>query len=405
MTQASSTTTSKTGKPATNHNFISISLIIDNMGGALNKGGDGQIKQLSRGNQSYAYASPQNYRYGLRQTAELLFGETMSPIVDNDKSTAAGRSVSTSGDAVKYWDDDLFGYMGKDTSAKGKKGAQEQVKEPGDEGEPVAPGEGEDAKGDGGDGKMLTRISPLRTSLMIAMERGNLKADTLTMNRVNDSASWRENGEKVHSGYMQGVLNLSLSEAGRIFAGLRSGLKNISPSNFDAKSGEAAPGSNLAARLEQGELQHHHVVTGKSLPMSVYTLPTQERLRRIGVLLKSVPMTVTGAHQTLGYADTTPRVTISCVVHGGSSPLHGLVTCQGGVLKVDQNAAERTSRSWKSYLRSPVYIGVDPRLDLSPFEALTQGLRDGGAEAVLSTPLEAAEALEQFLIANPDLIE
>jgi len=389
------------GKQGTNHNFISLTLIIDNMGGTLNNGGNGDIKQLTRGNQSYAYSSPQNYRYGLRQTAEQLFGEAMSPIVDNEKSTAAGRSVSTSGDAVAYWDDDLFGYMGKDTGGKGKKDEGEK-KEPVED----APGDASEAKKGASDAEMLTRISPLRTSLVIAMERGNMRTNTLTMNRVNDNPSYHEKAEKVHSGYMQGALSLSLSEAGRIFAGMRSGLKNVSPvTDFDPKTGKPKPGSGLAQRIERGELTPHHVVSGKGTPIHVYTLPTEERLRRIGVLLRAVPVTVTGAHQTLGYADTTPRVTIGCIVHGGSSPLHGLVTCEGGELKVDRQAAERTARGWGKHLRSPVYIGVDPRMDLAPFEALQQGLKAGGVEALLTTPVEAADAMAEHLAANPGLID
>ncbi len=76
------------------------------------------IKKIKVGKEEFPYVSSQAVRRALRNQLEVL-GRTLS---EGEASKIAKGAATTKQEPKNYIDDDLFGYMGTEEAAEGKKG-------------------------------------------------------------------------------------------------------------------------------------------------------------------------------------------------------------------------------------------------------------------------------------------
>lgn len=356
--------------------YLTALLIIDATASALNNSGEpiqnartentSSVKFITkRGGGIYPYVSAQAYRRWLRRTLEAdPQGWQMSPVYREEKV------AYTDANPLTYWDDDLLGYMrAPGTGASAKKARQEDP-----EFQKLTP-MGEE-KSDGG---VVTRLSPLRVSTLVAVAPVYITNDFGVMARQEGDPAPFEH--QFYKATLQGMLSLSLSDAGTFTYSRRTGYQNLD--------------SVRRARAEQQGLQH--------IPERLaYRLPIDERVRRVRRLVEAIPLVQGGAKQTLHYTDVSPVVTIAAVTHYGNHPFNYLITEQNGELFFRAEAFGEVIEKYRDQFRSPVCVGWKP--GFAPEQA--QKLDAFSTDSVYrGTPIEVFQALSEAIGRSPEWLE
>jgi CRISPR-associated protein Cst2 len=351
--------------------FINGILLLDAPASALNnsnKALDAEydnevgVKLIKTKEGALPYVSAQAFRFWLRSTLSQNANWLSAPIFRENKV------AYTDANPLKWWDDDLFGYMraeSKKTSAKEAKaeaGARENETET---------------------KTSITRVSPFRMSTLVSIAPVSLTKDFGTMSR--------HEGDPVphtHQFYrttLKGLFSLDLNRAGTFSYRDQSGSRNL-----DEVRIEAAKAQGLT-----------HDESSKE-----YRLPTNERTKRIRALLEGLAHLEGGAKQALHYTDVTPAILMACVLKGGNNPLHyAIIADEKGRPMLQEEALEQALTVWKDSIQSKLYVGWVKGFYDTEREKLERKLQALGIEFLLDHPRTVLQALSADLENNPAWLE
>lgn len=335
--------------------FLSGFLLIDAPASALNNARDAQdaqydnevgVKLIRAGRDTYPYVSAQAFRYWLRDT----LAQNPDWLAHTAPVFREAKVAYTDANPIKYWDDDLFGYMraeGKKSSAKdsrsgdaGRSNATETV-------------------------QSITRTSPFRVGTLVSLAPVNIVKDFGTMSRTGPNMQEGDPVPHSHQFYravFKGQLSLDLGRAGVFTYTGKAGNQNLD----EVRRQEAT-----AAGLEPLEGQ------------KAYRLGREERARRVSALVAGLAELRGGAKQALHYTDVTPAAVLLVVTRGGNNPLNYVVNGdERGQPHVNVDALKETVRAWRDTFLSPLYVGWTAGFHDAERERLRAALEDLRAEGV-----------------------
>lgn len=322
--------------------FITGLLLLDAPASALNNAGaiEGSrtdngtaVKFLrTRRGAAYPYVSGQSFRYWLRTTLENT--------PDLDWSAAPvyreGKIAYTDANPLRYWDDDLFGYM----RAQSKKtdAAKKRQEDATREGETPTATE-------------ITRVSPFRVSTLVSLAPVPIETDFGTMTRQDGPPVPHEH--QFYRAVLKGLLSLNLAQAGTFSYVSRTGFLNLDQNRID--EAKADPSID-------------HLESAKC-----YRLAITARRQRIESLLRGLALLCGGAKGAIHYTDVTPAALLLMVTRGGNNPLHFVVNGDdSGLPSISGEAVQQMLDAWRDQILSPLYLGW------------VKGFHDSQAEALRS---------------------
>lgn len=303
--------------------FVTGLMLIDAPASALNNAGDTnerndnvvQVKIIRSKAGAYPYVSAQAFRYWLRSTLEKGdWGWKAAPIYREEKI------AYTDANPIKWWDDDLLGYMrapSKRTSAKAKR-------------------EADDTRADETPTTdTVTRVSPFRVGTLVSIAPANPTVDFGTMSRHEGDPVPHEH--QFYRTTLQGLFSLDLHASGRFSYRQKTGYLNLD----DVRVQEAK------------EQDLKHLESEKS-----YLLPTEERIKRIAALFEGLTHLEGGAKQALHYTDVSPALVILAVTKGGNHIFGHVVGATGqGLPEIKTDALQEALDVFQGELLSDVYVG------------------------------------------------
>lgn len=270
--------------------FVTGMMLIEAPASALNNAGAEEgartdntiaVKRIrGRAGGDYPYVSAQAVRYWLRTYLERSVAEWKAAPVFREAKIAY-----TDANPLRWWDDDLFGYM---RAPSKRAGARNE-----DAGRNQTPVTGE-----------ITRISPLRMGTLVSIGPVRVVDDFGTMARHDGDPVPHEH--QFYRATLQGLISLDLSTAGTFFNGGRVGYRNLDEVRV-----------KLAVEQKLLEVSVHG--------QPAFRLPNPERTRRVATLVKAFGELEGGAKLTLHYTDVTPGLLICAVLKAGNNPFARIV--------------------------------------------------------------------------------
>lgn len=355
--------------------FITGLLLIDAPASALNNLGQIPgartdnavgVKFIKTREGAYPYVSAQAFRYWLRSTLEKgPWGWKAAPVYREEKV------AYTDANPIRWWDDDLFGYM----RAPSKKASAVALREA-----------DESRVGETPTTDTVTRISPLRVSTLVSIAPVNIVEDFGVMAR--------QEGDPVpfeHQFYrttLQGLFSLDLHATGTFSYRNKTGYRNLD----DVRAKEA----------EEKGLE-------KLGDEKAYRLPIEERIQRVAALLEGLAHLEGGANQARHYTDVSPDIVFMAVTKGGNhifGHIIGIDQYHHPIIKIE--ALREALEVFADDLLSDIYVGwVRGYLDEERArfeEALSDDsqLAPWADKIRIYNPREAFQALAQDLRENPD---
>lgn len=335
--------------------FLSGFLLIDAPASALNNARDALdaqydnevgVKLIRVGREYYPYVSAQAFRYWLR--------DTLSQNPEWVKHTAPvfreAKVAYTDANPIKFWDDDLFGYM----RAEGKKASAKDSRTD-DAGRANAT---ETAQS-------ITRTSPFRVGTLVSLAPTTIVKDFGTMSRSGPNMQDGDPVPHSHQFYravFKGQLSLDLGRAGLFTYAGKAGHQNL----------------DEVRRKQAEEAGLEHLEAQKA-----YRLRREQRLERLAPLIRGLAELRGGAKQALHYTDVTPAAVLLVVTKGGNNPLQYVVSANAqGQPRVNVEALKETVRAWQDTFLSPIYVGWTAGFHDTEREKLRTALEELKAEGV-----------------------
>ena len=303
--------------------FITGLLLIDAPASALNNLGSIPgartdntvgVKAIRTKEGAFPYVSAQAFRYWLRATLEDNPKWQAAPIYREEKV------AYTDANPLKYWDDDLFGYMralSKKTSAKEARDAD-------------ASREGETPTTD-----TITRVSPFRVSTLVSIAPVTITEDFGVMSRHEGDPVPHEH--QFYRTTLKGLYSLDLQAAGTFSYKQKTGFRNLDQTRQD----------------EAKALGLQHVDGEKA-----YRLNEADRRERISALLDGLAQLEGGAKQTIHYTDVAPALVIMAVTKGGNHIFgHAVGSNSKGQPVVKTAVLAEALAVFADELLSDIYVG------------------------------------------------
>lgn len=321
------------------------------------------VKFIRAKDGSYPYVSAQAFRYWLRTTLESAnLGWKAAPIYREEKV------AYTDANPIKWWDDDLFGYMrAPGTGSKARKARQEDPEY--QRLTPLDIKEGEE--------QAVTRVSPFRVSTLVSIAPVNITEDFGVMSRHEGDPVPHEH--QFYRTTLKGLFSLDLHASGTFSYRQKTGYRNLD--------------SERIRQAEEQGLEHNKAE-------KCYRLPLAERVRRISALFEGLAHLGGGAKQTLHYTDVAPVLVLLAVTKGGNHIFgHVVGATERGLPKLKVDALKEALTIFADDILSDVYVGwVKGYLDeeRDRFEAaLAAGgaLADFAAKVKVGHPRQAFQAL------------
>lgn len=303
--------------------FITGSILLDAPASALNNAGSDAgartentiaVKKIRvPGSGEHAYVSAQAMRYWWRTTVETT-GEDWKP----SPVSREGKIAYTDADPVKWWDDDLLGYM-RAPSKKADKGAGAAQASPLEK------------------DREITRVSPLRVSTFVSLGPSVVTSDFGTMTRQQGDPVPHEH--EFYRANLLGLISLDLTAAGTFFDGERTGFKNLD--SFRREAAKRAGATEVTIRSQ------------KALRM-----PLADRIQRVAALVGGLAHLNGGAKQTIHYTDLTPAVIMLGVTRHGNNPFYRVLTAtRTYATQFHKEAFTELMQVYAQDFLSPVFIG------------------------------------------------
>lgn len=341
--------------------FVTGLLLIDAPASALNNLGNAPgrffenvagVKVIRTREGTYPYVSAQAFRYWLRTTLEQArLGWKAAPIWREAKV------AYTDANPIRWWDDDLFGYM----RAPSKKPVAVEEREADETRVTETPTT--DA---------VTRVSPFRVSTLVSIAPVNIVEDWETMSRhEGDPVPY---SSQFYRATLKGLFSLDLHACGTFWYRQKTGFRNLDD-----------------VRMEEAKKASLVELDGQK----AYRLPFGERLHRITTLFEGMALLEGGAKQALHYTDVAPVLVVLAVTKGGNHIFGHIIGANSrGLPELKIEALEESLRVFKDDILSDVYVGcVRGYLDeeRAKLEAFAQSLE--GRCIKISHPREAFRAL------------
>jgi CRISPR-associated protein Cst2 len=307
--------------------FVSGLLLIDAPASALNNTGavagartDNTVAVKSirtRTGDQYPYVSAQAFRYWLRTTLEQMpeTGWQEAPIFREAKV------AYTDANPIRFWDDDLFGYMRAPSS---KKAAQEAR----------AADISRAAETPLTEGVTLTRAAPFRVGTLVSIAPVAITDDFGTMSRHDGDPVPHEH--QFYRTTLKGLFSLDLAACGTFTYRKKTGFRHLD----DVRIEEA----------RRRELQHLEAEQS-------YRLPQDERLRRVQALFEGMARLEGGAKQTIHYTAIAPALVVLAVTRGGNHIFNYVIGEKRGLPVFNTEALQETLDVYADELLSPIYVG------------------------------------------------
>lgn len=354
--------------------FVTGLLLIDAPASALNNLGSVPgartdntvgVKMIKTKEGAYPYVSAQSFRYWLRTTLENGNFEWKAAPIFREKKVAY-----TDANPIRWWDDDLFGYM----RAPSKKA--DAVKARDESGDLVKATPTTDT---------ITRVSPFRVSTLVSIAPAFIIDDFGTMSRHEGDPVPHEH--QFYRTTLKGLFSLDLQASGTFSYRQKTGFRNLDDE-----------------RIERAKTQGLQELENEKS----YRLPPEQRLKRITTLFEGMARLEGGAKQTIHYTDVSPALNILAVTKGGNHIFGHVIGANikgQPVIKTDALAEALTV--FNDEIQSPVYVGwVKGYLDEERAK-LEQSLGEGGQLAEwagkikISHPRQAYQSLVKDLKQNP----
>jgi len=358
--------------------FITGLLIIDAPASALNNLGqiEGAMAENASGVKfirtregAYPYVSAQAFRYWLRRTLESgNWGWKAAPVYREEKI------AYTDANPIRWWDDDLFGYMRapskRESAVKAREADTARVNET-----PTA--------------ETVTRVSPLRTSTLVSIAPVNLVNDFGVMARQEGDPVPHEH--QFYRATLQGLFSLDLHAVGTFTYRDKTGYLNL-----DEKRVEEAKKAGLQELKDE----------------KAYRLSISQRFERITALLEALARLDGGAKQALHYTDVSPDLVFVAATKGGNHIFGHVIGTDAQsrpIIKIE--ALRETLRVFRTDVLSNVYVGWVPGYldeERSRFnQALTEdaGLKPWQNNIMVKHPREALASLVEELKRNPSWLD
>jgi CRISPR-associated protein Cst2 len=305
--------------------FINGVILLDAPASALNnsnKAADADydnevgVKMIKTKDGALPYVSAQAFRFWLRSTLEQNpdWAKHTAPIYRENKV------AYTDANPLKWWDDDLFGYM----RAESKKTSAREAKED------------DTSRVDATETKTsITRTSPFRMSTLVSIAPVSLTKDFGTMSRHDGDPV--PHAHQFYRATLKGLFSLDLNRAGTFSYRDQSGSRNLDE-------------VRIGLAKEQG-LEHQ---AGEK----EFRLSLAKRTERISHLLSGLSRLEGGAKQAIHYTDVTPAIIMATVLKGGNNPLHYvIVPDEKGRPSVHEAALEEAVRVWGDSMIGKLYVG------------------------------------------------
>lgn len=350
--------------------FITGLLLIDAPASALNNLGSIPgartdntvgVKMIRTKEGAYPYVSAQAFRYWLRETLEENSNWKSAPIYREKKV------AYTDANPIKWWDDDLFGYM----RAPSKKSSAREAREQDETRVSETPTK-----------DTITRVSPFRIGTLVSIAPVSITNDFGTMSRHEGDPVPHEH--QFYRTTLRGLLSLDLSAAGTFSYKQKTGYLNLD----DVRKEEAE---------EAGLL---HLEDEKS-----YQLSKQTRLERISALLDGLAKLEGGAKQTIHYTDVAPPLVMLAVTKGGNHIFgHAIGATGKGLPTIKTDSLDEVMSVFEKEILSSIYIGWAKGY-LDEERASFEAWAEGKEMIKIKHPREAYQALIQDLKENPSWLE
>ena len=350
--------------------FVTGLLLIDAPASALNNLGniEGErfdntsgVKIIRSREGNFPYVSAQAFRYWLRNTLCTHVPAWQSAPIYREEKVAY-----TDANPIKYWDDDLFGYMrapSKKASARAKRDADTAR-------------EGETETND-----TITRVAPFRVGTLVSIAPVTPTEDFGVMSRhEGDPVPF---AHQFYRATLKGLFSLDLHACGTFSYRQKTGFRNLDDTRIDLAKTEGL----------------------QELPdEKSYRLNEDQRVVRIAALFDGLAQLEGGAKQTLHYTDVMPALTILAVTKGGNHIFaHVIGASERGQPRLKADALAQALTVFKDDILSPIYVGwVQGYLD-EQRATFAETLAEGGLlhafkdQIVIQHPREAFQSVAAAL--------
>jgi CRISPR-associated protein Cst2 len=303
------------------------------------------VKMIKTKDGALPYVSAQAFRFWLRSTLEQnsVWAAHAAPIFRENKV------AYTDANPLKWWDDDLFGYMRAESKKTTAKEARSEGGARVDETETRT---------------SITRTSPFRMSTLVSLAPISLVKDFGTMSRHEGDPV--PHSHQFYRASLKGLFSLDLNRTGTFSYRDQSGSRNLDEVRIDA--------------AKQQGLDHLE-------PDKAFRLPLSKRTERVAALLTGLAHLEGGAKQAIHYTDVTPAIIMTCVLKGGNNPLHYVIVAdEKGKPSVHVDALEEAVRVWKDAMLSKLYVGWVKGFHDTERSKLAGALQQLGFDFVLDHP-------------------
>ncbi len=304
----------------------------------------------------YPYVSAQAFRYWLRTTLEQTQPSWKAAPVYREEKIAY-----TDANPIKWWDDDLFGYMRAPStreSAKSKRAADET------------------RSGETDTKDTVTRAAPFRVSTLVSIAPVTPTSDFGVMSRQEGDPVPHEH--QFYHTTLKGLFSLNLNASGTFWYRQKTGFRNLDD-----------------VRIDEAKKAGLQEVDGQK----AYRLPFEKRLQRITALFEGMAMLDGGAKQTLHYTDVAPPFVIMAVTRGGNHIFGHVIGANGrGLPELNIEALKESLTVFKDEVLSEVYVGwVRGYLDEERAKLETLAEKSAEFHLKISHPRDAFKSLVRAL--------
>jgi CRISPR-associated protein Cst2 len=349
--------------------FLTGLILLDAPASALNNAGPLEtarvenaiaVKSIRTRQGYFPYVSAQAFRYWLRMVLENNSQEiewNPAPIFREQKI------AYTDANPIKWWDDDIFGYM----KAPSKKAEASEKRSKDKAREQETPTSTE-----------ITRVSPFRVSTFVSIAPVSLVEDFGTMSRHEGDPVPHEH--QFYKTVLKGLISLDLYSVGTFSYKNKTGFRNLDENRI-----KEAKENNLVDLNDD-----------KS-----YRLEPEERVKRITSLLKGLGVLYGGAKQALHYTDVTPKVFMGMVTKGGNNPLQYVIGADDkGLPSVHVEALKEMVKVWDDQILSNLYVGWVQGFYDEQREILEKELKAAEFRYILDHPREVLNQLTKDISKN-----
>ena len=343
-------------------------LLIDAPASALNNRGSleetrndmkVEVKSISSRVGAYPYISAQAFRYWLRMSLQKNSKWIAAPVF-RDLTVAY-----TDADPIKWWDDDLFGYMRAPKKENTRSKSKDDKKE--------AESDSLRALETPLEEKVtLTRVSPFRVSTLVSLAPIKITEDFGVMSRHEGFSVPFEH--QFYRTTLKGLFSLDMAACGTFSYRRKTGFLNLD--------------KHRVAEAKERDLLHLE-------QEKAYQLPRDERINRIAALFEGLSQLEGGAKQALHYTDVMPPFLMLAVTRGGNHIFnHAVQPNSRNLPEVHIGALEEMLRVFKDEILSPLYIGWSQGYMDDQRDTVTKLLANAGVSYHIKHP---REALQQFI--------